>query len=528
MASWAQNNTPGSTALPEATPTPRISVVSYGGPGLTGSNAATPTPESKNLLTLNEYVNQVKMTGPSYLQGIANWKSNTLNRYLLAKHWNANVYLNPVGSGNYNDYDYNYIYQDGLNTNPGSYQYFKEDLTEQIGYNGNIVLSNNWDFGLYTSFQDNFHEYNTWPMYSYPNGTNIYNNTSDTFYLTLDVPLWQNFFGRSIHAQDQRDYLSNDSAAASDEFQIQSALYSAKLAYFNLALIRTELVHAREALQKYQELLDWAEARNSPQDVVQAQTALESEQLSIESLEDTERSYRDNFNLLRGVQGSHVEQDLMSLEDLNAVVNEPWDPKDPDRQDLKAARLQLESAKNNLIVSEEGTKLDLELAASVNGNLLLNDNGYPAPPPLTYPNLQNYSVGFTLNVPFDIFTPRWDASYKQTKISVEQGEVNLRETENGDSQQWEDMTIRYNKAAYRIATATSLVNHSKIKRDQGVLLFKKGRIDMFETLNFVGAYYSSIVTLQTWLDQKLALLAQADWYRAQPGLWNTNASDVRQ
>lgn len=475
--------------------------------------------QASTVLTLEEYVKQVQATGPSYLQGITSSKVNSLARISIGKHWSANLNLSATGGGSYDDYDYNYVYLGGINTNPGSYQYFNKDLTEYVNGNANLNLNNNWDFGLSTSFYDNFQTSNQWPMWNNQWGTNIYNNSGDNFGLNVSIPLWQNFLGRSIHAQDQTNFLNNDANAANDEFNIQSSLYSAKLAYFNLALVRTELIFALETLQKFHGLLEWAQGRHDPQDVIQAQTALENEHLTIESLEDAERADRNSFNLLRAMKGSEVKEDLMSLAELNAAVNEPWDPKDPDRQDLKASRLQLEAARENLIVNEENTKLNLALSGSLNGNMLSNDFGYPAPPPLTFPNVQSYSVGLSLSVPFDIFTPLWDASYKETKLNLEQQKINLSETENSDSQQWEDMTIRFNKSSDRVATATSLVDHSKVKRDQGEELLKKGRIDMFETLSFVTSYYSAVVTLQTWLNQRLSLLAQADWYRAQPGLW---------
>jgi outer membrane protein TolC len=184
---------------------------------------------------------------------------------------------------------------------------------------------------------------------------------------------------------------------------------------------------------------------------------------------------------------------------------------------LESARLQLESARQSIVVAEEGTKLDLELGAGLNGSLLENDFGYPAPPPIAYPNLQDYSVGLSLNVPFDIFTSRWDASLKTGRLNVAQQEVLFQSAQNSDSQQWEDMTIRYNKSEDRIATATQLMEKSKQKRDQGRDLLKKGRVDLFEELSFVNAYVSSVGVRQTWIAQRLSLLAQADWYRAGPG-----------
>jgi hypothetical protein len=42
---------------------------------------------------------------------------------------------------------------------------------------------------------------------------------------------------------------------------------------------------------------------------------------------------------------------------------------------------------------------------------------------------------------------------------------------------------------------------------------------MFEMLSFVGSYYSAVASRLTWVNQRLSLLAQAEWYRAEPGSW---------
>ncbi len=470
-------------------------------------------------LGLEDYLEQVRHTGPNYRQAVINWKTNETNRLLLAKHWSGGMGVTLGGGGTYNDYNYAYAYKNGILTNPGTYQSFNPLLTENDGLTGGINFTNSWDFGLNTSLSDSFQAFNTWPMYDNMAGTNLYNNSGDNFNVSASIPLWQNFLGRDVHAQDQRDFLANDATAENNDFLIQETLYNGRVAYFTLVVVRNELAAAKEALQKDQELLDLAQARRSPQDLTQARAAVENQQLAVESLEDSERLARDNFNLLRGVEGSAVVEELQSLDELNGQMTAEWDTANPDRLDLEATRRQLESAHEALVVAEEGTKLDVELGGSINGNLVQDDFGYPAPPPLNYPNLTDYTVGLSVNVPFDLFTPRWNASYRIAKLNVRQQEFNLKETENSDSQQWEDMTIRYQKSSERIDTANRLLEDSRKNRDEGRALFQKGRVDMFEALSFVGAYYNALLVQQNWISQRLILLAQADWYRAQPQAW---------
>jgi outer membrane protein TolC len=461
-------------------------------------------------LGLDDYLEQVRHTGPNYRQAVINWKTNEANRLLLAKHWSGSMSVTVGGGGSNNDFNYNY--------QNGNYQSFNPLLTENDGLSGQVNFSNSWDFGLNTSISDSFQALNTWPM-NYPGAAGVYNNSGDNFALSASIPVWQNFLGRDVHAQDQRDFLANDAAAQDDDFLVQEALYNAKVAYFTLVVARNDLAAAKEALQNYQVLLDLAQARHSALDESQARAAVENEQLAIESLEDSERVARDNFNLLRGTVGSAVTEELQTLRDLNDQMTEEWDPSNPDRMDLESARSQLKSAQEALVVADEGTKLDVELGGSINGNLVENDFGYPAPPPLNYPNVTNYTVGLSVNVPFDLFTPRWDATYRIAKLNVRQQEFNVKETENSDDQQWEDMTIRYQRSSERIATARKLLEDTRKNRDEGQALFKRGKVDMFEALSFVGAYYNAVVSLKNWVNQRLTLVAEAEWYRAQPQAW---------
>jgi outer membrane protein TolC len=467
-----------------------------------GSRAAT--------LGLQDYLEQVRHTGPNYRQAVINWKTNETNRLLLAQHWSGSMSVTLGGGGSYNDFNYNY--------QNGNYQTFNPLLTEHDGLSGQVNFSNSWDFGLNTSVSDSFQALNTWPM-NYPGAAGVYNNSGDNFAASASIPLWQNFLGRNVHAQDQRDFIANDAAGEDDDFLVQEALYNGKVAYFTLVVARNDLKAGQEALQKDQELLDLAQARHSALDESQARAAVENQQLAVESLDDSERIARDNFNLLRGTEGSAVTEELQTLDDLDGQMTAEWDPSDPNRLDLQSARSQLNSSREALVVADEGTKLDVELGGSLNGNLVDNDFGYPAPPPLDYPNVTNYTVGLSVNVPFELFTPIWNATYRIAKLNERQQEFNVKETENSDDQQWEDMTIRYQKSSERIATARKLLEDTRKNRDEGQALFKRGKVDMFEALSFVGAHYNAVVTLKNWIDQRLTLLAQAEWYRAQPEAW---------
>jgi outer membrane protein TolC len=463
---------------------------------------------AEKTLPLGDYLRQVKAQGPDYLRAVKNRKTDDLYRTTLGKHWNASLAYEISSDKNTG---YSYSYNDSTNT----YSYFSEDSYQYLRNTGRLSFSNDWG-GLFTGLYYNAELHDTWYSpsdYYSPSETHHFD---DDYGLYLRVPLWRNFLGRETNASDKGDLLNNEANASQNEFQIQSALYDAKRVYYALARNRTQILFARESLEKYHQLLELAK---SSHDRLQAQAALENLELGLESLEDSERQFRNDFNRLRGAEGSQVPEVLQTPEELDAQGRPDWPGAEPGRLDLKASQLYLEAVRDFQITSDEGTKLGITLIAQARGYGFGWADHFPGPPPISQPLFSSYNVGLNFSVPFDVFTPRWTATNKISLLNLAQQELDTKVTQNNDSRQWEDMTLRYNKSSERIAKAELLEQHSKEKQEAGESLFRGGSIGMFEMLNDVGAYYNAKNTRQHWVMQRLDLLAQAEWYKTQTGQW---------
>ena len=150
----------------------------------------------------------------------------------------------------------------------------------------------------------------------------------------------------------------------------------------------------------------------------------------------------------------------------------------------------------------------------VRGNLLIDGSAYLLPEGYTPPGINNYSAGLNLTVPFDLFTERWEIPLKTARLQFEQQTLDLKETVNSDSRQWEDMSLRFKKSIERISQAQSLEDHDKEKADKGEALLKGGRLSLFEALAFEGQYAGARLNRLAWILDRLSLLDQAELFQA--------------
>ncbi|HXC65426.1 MAG TPA: hypothetical protein VNZ67_13775, partial [bacterium] len=262
-------------------------------------------------------------------------------------------------------------------------------------------------------------------------------------------------------------------------------------------------------------------------DRLQAQAALENERQALERAEDQERLDRGTLNRVRGVGGLEVE-DTQDLDAVAAADGEAWPGQEPDRLDLESAKLSLQSEDFQVSYTRETVKLPLNLNLSANGNVSggipgASDSFYYYIPGTTQPAVEYYGAALSLTVPFDYFLPRWTAPLKTVELQDAQQRMDLGETTNGDDQQWQDMTIRFNKSGQRIQDAAQLEADQQHKAELGEAALAKGKLDFYEALVFEAAYTSACLNRLLWVQQRLTLLAQARLYQAQPGSWRNPA-----
>ena len=242
---------------------------------------------------------------------------------------------------------------------------------------------------------------------------------------------------------------------------------------------------------------------------------------TLERAQDQERLDRDQVNRLRGIDGSDVGE-VESLDQIAAENEESWPASEPARLDLQSAVLSLQAEDFQVKYYRETVKLPVNLNLSAGGDLSGDVPGvmaafYSYNPALTEPNVLDYGVTLGLTVPFDFFLPRWTVPLKTTELQDAQQATDLAETRNGDSQQWEDMTLRFDQSRMRIDDAAQLEAHQKHKAELGMAALVQGHLDIYEVLVFESSYTSACLNRLLWVQQRLTLLAQARLFEAKVG-----------
>src|SRR6185295_12790720 len=98
-------------------------------------------------------------------------------------------------------------------------------------------------------------------------------------------------------------------------FQKEQALFNAKMAYWKLALVRSELGIRQDTLDRSQKIWEWTKrrvARNlaDPPDALQAEAAVRVAELDLQMAKERERTARFQFNRFRAVEKEDVPEQL--------------------------------------------------------------------------------------------------------------------------------------------------------------------------------------------------------------------------
>ena len=467
---------------------------------LAGALAADP-----GLLTLKDYLAQVRAQGPDYQRAVANRKIVELSRELLGKHWSAQ--LNTSARQNNNEYNY---YYDGNGMQP---------LWQQnYDFNGSINIQDSTAIGLNPGFSYDWDRNTQMADAESPNSQPSW---GDWYSAGLNIPLWQNFLGAQVRNQDKSNYLNNDASRDSWDYQIGAAVENAEIAYEVLAYDRAVVERDRDLMGRYQKLMDWANKKSGALDQLQAKAALENLGQSLDRAEDNVQTDQATVNRLRGVWGL----DVGPCESLDALAEEAgaaWPGAEPERLDLEALKVSLHAEDANLVYTQEGVKLPVNLFGGIGGNLSSGTpavaNGYySSNPALSEPNIEETTLQLSLSVPFEFFLPRWTAPLRTVQLQDKQQSIDLDESINSDDQQWADMSRRYKLSEGRIKDAAQLEADQLQKAELGVEALAKGQVRMYEALNFQSAYQSACLNRLQWVQQKLALLAQARLYSVKAG-----------
>jgi outer membrane protein TolC len=454
-------------------------------------------------LSLEDYLGQVKSQGADYQSSQA-----AVEGYEKQSHQQDLTY-SPQMVASYNHLD------DKEQPNGLSYP---RTLSDTAG----VSLTDKLPFGPTLSVGYAFDNVNLTlpPIFNSP-GFNVGNSFPSSYYqvapvISLSVPLFKDFGGAQTSAGVHQIQYQFESSASSAAYQNAQALYNAKVAYWNLALARTQIQIYQDTLDRSQQIWDWTKrrvARNlaDPPDALQAEASVRLAELDLEQSTESERSARLQFNRYRGTRESDVPEQLESLDDSLSSLKVELPATLPDRLDLKATQKTADSQKAAYDQAAQNIYPDITLNASWRGNGL-DPTFEPADQTAWSFNYPTWNIGAQFNLPLDVFTAsRVAEGYKRT---YESAVLSLKDKKLEVGQDWQDWRNRMADVDKRLAMTTEIEEIQKNKADQERKRLEFGRTTEFQLLSFENDYNAARLSRLAVIEEKLNLLAEAQWWLA--------------
>ncbi len=458
-------------------------------------------------LLLEDYLGQVETKGPGYQSSHA-----AVEGYEKQSHQQDLTYSPQLVAG------YNHL--DDLEQ-PSNPFVNPHTLTDTAG----VSITDKLPFGPSLSIGYAFTNTNlTLPSFYFSPQTEAFFNGSlplSSYYqiapvISLSMPLFKDFGGAQTSAGVHQIRYQFESSANNAAYQNAQALYNAKVAYWNLALARTQIQIFQDTLDRSQQIWDWTKrrvARNlaDPPDALQAEASVRLAGLDLEQSTESEMSAQLQFNRYRGTQEGDVPEQLESLDDSLAGLKVEIPATLPDRLDLKATQKTADSQKAAYDEAAQNIYPDITLNASWRGNGL-DPTFEPADQTAWAFNYPTWNIGAEFNLPLDVFTAsRVAEGYKRT---YESAVLSLKDKQLEVGQDWQDWRNRMADVDKRLAMTTEIEEIQKNKADQERKRLEFGRTTEFQLLSFENDYNAARLSRLAVIAEKLNLLAQAQWWLA--------------
>ncbi len=303
---------------------------------------------------------------------------------------------------------------------------------------------------------------------------------------------------------------------------LQQTVYNVEQAYWALVGFMENLKVRQLSLRLAQDLLD--KNRRSvevgtlaPIEILSAQSAVAARQADIIQAETQVQDSEDNLRILLNLAAEGIEEDLKIIPSdtpdftkHEVTFEEALRTAMENRPDLNGTRIDLKNREINLNYAKNQLLPALNLTASywspgISGTQIIYDPVNPFAPPIdkieygaanalkdafgfTY---ENWSVGFTLDIPLDSVFSR--ANYAQAKVNLEQSQLMLQE-------QKQQIYLEVKSAVRAVQNNYERVQAYKIARElaEQTLEAEEEKLKVgISTPYFVLQYQTELTTAQT-------------------------------
>jgi outer membrane protein TolC len=297
-------------------------------------------------------------------------------------------------------------------------------------------------------------------------------------FIGVQLSLWKDLNGSYAGAVTANRRAMASSALYLLEYKRQNILLGAKLAYWTLSYSRRVVDFRKLSLERARKILDWSRRKYSmdllgKSDLLQAQAAVKSKEMSLElACEDENRANR-LFNQFLNIKDENVKYEVEKFESrLNDFKYSVAPEKKSTRADVLSSFEDVQAALYAQVISEKSLGADLVLK----GNFRISgfeSTFKEAVKHIMDRNKPAYAVSLEYTLPLDFkLRKNIGEGYKSARIAAQKSAESAVVKENND---WLQLLDDWNsaKTKFELAVEIEKIQQQKYQEDKNLL--DKGR-----------------------------------------------------
>lgn len=313
----------------------------------------------------------------------------------------------------------------------------------------------------------------------------------DTQYITtgpvleLSQSLWRNGSGREVRAAQEASKAEIKAQEFNSSFQQKQILVEAESVYWRLALARESVATTKASFERATRLRDWNAQREKYEladraDLLQADAALLSRSLELQTAQDEEKSAARAFNTLRGVATESVTE-VVTVLDPTMIEKLAVPQRTGQREDLKAAEQRKQALEASAKLGEERNKPNVAVYGSVGLNGRDPDFD-PALKEASSTGHATYVVGVKLDMPLDFGNN--SRSRQGYRAQAQAADLSYQRQAFEQERLWMQLTNQFQEAVNRLQLSRKIekLQEEKLEYERGRQ--KRGRTTTFQVISF--------------------------------------------
>lgn len=445
-------------------------------------------------LSMNEYLNQVRGSHQEFRSskmGLEGARLRTVESELVTL---------PVLSVSA---------QNQVNKAPSTTPTFTGDSTTSDSLSATI--SEQTDFGLNASIGY------TW---AYKKITNASFITIPEYYagspsVSLTQSFWRNYLGTETRYLKDQIQASAKLAEHNSRYKFKTVLIDAQNTFLKLYFVKKTILALQESLNHSSKLRDWAEKRSKinlgdKSDFFQTKAAYEARMLDLVKAQMDEKSASRYFNSLRGIDSSHVNEELSEPDTISLDFKKSSLSPNKWRDDVMSAvqALKLSKAQSGLGKEKNTPSLNLQATYSFNSLDTSNSNAFTNSFQNTYPV---YSFGVIFSTPLAFGA---DGSVLEGyEKEVFAADLNVQRKYLEQERDFNDLQDKIENAAQRLKLAQTLESSQKAKVENERKRHREGRTTLFNVLQYEQDYVGSQLKTIEIENEYRNLVNQLEYYQ---------------